>query len=405
LYRELRQLIRAGFIGVSEQKQKLTGLPVEFVCVAVIAAAVLGYFSAFGWILPVWLRAGSHYSHGLLVIGVVLFRLWQDRAHLVDDAVTDRWLVILWLALLGASSVWFISALGGIQLPGALAALAVMWLGLGIVIGRGGVWRLFPYFVLLYSVVPIWHFYLNPTLQAMATEVVNTLLQLFGLVIYMDGNTIVMPDVVFQIVGGCSGLGYLLVALTLSIYLVLTDHIRGVAAALMIASFMGFALISNWIRITLIMLFGYFEGPTHPLIGNHIWFGWAVYGVVFLPVLWFLPPRFVKMSAHNSSKTDAENYQVNRISRTVFFGTVAAVLTLPILAVVINAAIQMRTFEPVLKSPGPGYKKMKLADKTWQPDYPYASVSHLQYFKSKRDKDDIIMFFKLFIKIKVTELK
>ena len=385
-----------GFKGVSEQEQKSTELPVEFVYVAVIAAAILGYFSTFGWMLPAWLRAGSHYSHGLLVIGVVGFRLWQDRTHLIGDAMNNRGLVTLWLALLGASVVWFISALGGIRVPGTFAALAVVWLGISIVIGRGGVWRLFPYFVLLYSVVPIWQPLINPILQAVATKVVNTLLQLLGLTIFMEGNTIVMPDMVFQIVGGCSGLGYLLVALTLSIYLMLTDRIRGLGAALLIASFMGFALLSNWIRITLIMLFGYFEGPTHPLIGNHIWFGWVVYGAIFLPVLWFLPPQFVKISAHISSKTNAESQQIKLISRTVFLGTVAAVLTLPILAVVINAATTLRTIDPVLKSPGPGYEEMKLAVNTWQPEYSSASVTRLQQFQSNQDNDDIVMFFQAF---------
>ena len=382
--------------GVSEQERKSIGLPVEFVYVAVIAAAILGYFSAFDWILPVWLTAGSHYSHGLLVVGVVGFRLWQDKAYLVRDTVNNRWLVVLWFALFVASAVWFVSALGGIRVPGTFAALAVMWLGISIVIGRGGVWRLFPYFVLLYSVVPIWQPLVNPMLQAMATEVVNTLLQLFDLTIYMEGNTIVMPDVVFKIVGGCSGLGYLLVALTLSIYLVLTDRLRGFGAASLIALFMGFALLSNWIRITLIMLFGYFEGPTHPLIGNHIWFGWVVYGAIFLPVLWFLPPRFVKMSAHIPPKINEEGNQVKYVSRAVFFGTVAAVLTLPILAVAINAGTALRTFEPVLKSSISGYVEVELADKTWQPEYPSASVTHLQHFQSVRDRDDIILFFKAF---------
>jgi len=358
-----------------------TVLSPAVVLVVVIAVAVLGYGSAFTWVFPAWLDQGTHYSHGFLVIALVGFRLWQDWALLIARRLRGSSVLRRLLALFGASIVWLFSVLSGIQVPGAVATLAIIWLGAGLAVGQGGVWRLTPYSLLLFSVVPIWHPYANPFLQAIATSVVNAVLQSFNLTIYMEQNTIVMPDVVFEIVGGCSGFGYLLAALTLSAYLALAERLRLIPGLILIGAFAALALLSNWIRITAIMLVGYTQGPAHPLLNDHIWFGWVVFGVIFLPVLWYVPAHLARLPKREATMTRVEAAASEGIPRRILLWTIGTMTVIPAASLLLATSADINLREPVWLEPSVA-SRLHLSVKgnadSWDPQYPSASNTRMQ---------------------------
>lgn len=342
---------------------------------AILAAAILGYGTSFDWLIPIWLDQTSHYSHGFIVIALVGYRLWADRRFIKGEGLNLSSLILISSATLCASVAWLFGELAGIRVPGVFAALTLLWLALSVPAGRGGFWRLSPYFALLFTIIPFWSRILNPPLQNIASTVVNTVLKLFNLTIFVDGNTIFMPEIVFEIVGGCSGLGYVLVAFTLAVYLALDARLSLLRAGVLVTVLVSLAIISNWLRITSIMLVGYFEGPTHPLVYDHVWFGWVVFAIVFIPVLWSLSKRLTNTSLASPKR------EANTRGQGAILWIISLMLLMPILNILLTIG-SYRIPEPKWLSPVTISKVQEPWDpEFWQPHYPYAAADKMSFFE------------------------
>jgi exosortase/archaeosortase family protein len=97
-------------------------------------------------------------------------------------------------------------------------------------------------------------------------------------------GTIVIAD-------GCSGLRYLVIALLIAYLLCLLNRypIKISIMVLIIATFLG--LITNWIRILIIILIGYYTEMQHSLVRDHEFFGWVLFAGILFPAL-YLSPQF-----------------------------------------------------------------------------------------------------------------
>lgn len=134
---------------------------------------------------------------------------------------------------------------------------------------------IFPAFFLVFM-MPIWGG-LVPILQGISTAVVSVLMSLTSIPIYVEGNVISIPNGVFEIAGGCSGLRYFLVSSAISslyIYLYLK---RAKSAAIFAFTALFGALVVNWIRILALILIGYFTNMESSLMQDHNNFGWFLY--------------------------------------------------------------------------------------------------------------------------------
>jgi EpsI family protein len=339
------------------------------------------------WLLESWLDYRGHYSHGLLVVGMVGYLLWGARDRLIGAPLAGLQKYLVLAALLAASLAWFASATAGIKVASTLATLATVWFALAAVLGRGALWRLLPFFALLACTVPIWQPILNPPLQDMATRVVNELLRTLGLTLFMEGNSIVMPDITFEIVGGCSGLGYLFVAFTLAMYLALDSRLKPGSGVLLVLGFCALALLSNWIRIAVIMLIGYEYGPSHRLVSDHLWFGWVVFSVIFFPVI-FLVVRRLPVPARTPIHPDPAIAAGSFMSRRSVAALLATVLLLPMLHGALALHARLTATEPVPIAPDSGHARpapVPLDATPWEPVYPRATRTSVQAFAMTDD--------------------
>ncbi|MEM7099857.1 MAG: exosortase C-terminal domain/associated protein EpsI [Pseudomonadota bacterium] len=344
------------------------------------AAIMLGYAISFSGAALVWADMRGHYSHGFLVVGIVIFRIWQDYQRLSGPRLENNARNAHLLALLACAGIWLASILAGVQSPAMLSALAVAWLGLGIFLGQGALVKLSPHFVLLYLIIPVWQPLLNPPLQDLATTVVNWILQMAGLTIHMDGNTIHMPMIIFEIIGGCSGLGFLFVAVTLAIYVGLTDQLRLEPGLALLGLFSVLALLSNWVRIALIMTVGYHD-PAHSLMDDHAWFGWVVFFAIFVPVIWYLRDPFCNWSERLSRQSAAETEDpqntadaapkpVSNLSKQAWILPGMAILAIPAFYLINYVAIESFGDEPITWSVS--------GDSMFSPDNPLSNDQELE---------------------------
>lgn len=177
-----------------------------------------------------------------------------------------------------------------------LAALAFAWSLGGPLLAR----RLIPAAGMLYFTIPIWlDFYavlpwlptLTQVLQALTTAVTSTLLELSGIPAFIDGNSVELSVGTFEIVEGCSGRAYFLVAIELAYFYCFfaLSNVRhrlvfGAIAAVL-------ALLTNWLRVYIIIVIGYTSDMQHSLVYDHETFGWLLYFLVVVPLLlagrWF----------------------------------------------------------------------------------------------------------------------
>jgi EpsI family protein len=210
-----------------------------------------------------------------------------------------------------------------------MAFLAAAWFAAACAYGTRGAIRLtFPiaYFSLA---LPLWDV-LIPVLQELTSRVVGSVLQYSNIVAHVSGDFVSLRDGTFEIEDGCAGLHYLLVALAGSLLhghverATARERVRNVALAVLLA------LVTNWVRIVVVILHGDATGMRGSLIQNHYWLGWVLFlgaAIVYLLATHLLDrgPRGVRSA--REIRTSAAPRFVNAsgavVAAAVLLGTTA----------------------------------------------------------------------------------
>lgn len=236
-----------------------------------------------------WVQWDTAMAHGIPVMGLFLWLLWRSGAWAREPLLPDRFeRALAALLLLGVGLLWFLARLVNIQLVEQLLVMAALPAAYLLVFGGRTLLRhrlllLFPVFAL-----PVWGS-LNGLLLDGASLVVGELVRWVGIAANIRGNSIYIPYGHILIADGCSGLRYFVIALTLA-YLVayLNGYREGkLFVALAVAGVLG--LLTNWIRIFVLILVGYYTRMESSLMSDHELFGWVLFAVVCLPAIYFAP--------------------------------------------------------------------------------------------------------------------
>ena len=142
----------------------------------------------------------------------------------------------------------------------------------------------------LVFILPFWGL-LVPFLQNLSITAVTYIMSFSGVPTYVEGNFVTIPAGVFEIADGCSGLRYMIVSLaigTLFIFLNIKDTKR---AALFLSLTIFGALLTNWIRITALILIGDYTNMESSLMEDHNTFGWYLF-VPFMFILFWWGNKF-----------------------------------------------------------------------------------------------------------------
>ena len=234
-------------------------------------------------IFDAWLQFRGFHAHGLLMFVGVVYLLWLARDQQAST-LPKYTALACWLTLFGTVGFWIISWGADFQ-PGEIIGLFVyLVLGIALLLGPFGTKVIAPRVAILLFAIPVW-FPFMPLLQSLATFVVSIFLELLNVTAFVTGNVIQLPEGNFEIEGGCSGLSYLLASMSMVSYLSFSEklNIKTTIIAALFALFL--ALLSNWIRITSIVLTGYYFGMDHTLVQEHVTFGWILYFCLFLPTI------------------------------------------------------------------------------------------------------------------------
>lgn len=256
----------------------------HFTVLAVIAAIFFTAFLANPQVIVDW-RTYSFddgtYSHAYLMPLVIGFFFWQAAQQ---QQLQLRWNGLIFVAFLIVLAIFLLFQVAQQNVLGRLVFPLVILAALGSLI-RLNTSLVVPV-TLLWFITPVW-MPLNGILQSFSVSAVTYIMSFTNIPFYVDGNFVEIPSGIFEIADGCSGLRYVIVALALAViycHLNLTKK-RNVVIFFSVA-IIG-SMITNWIRIALLIYIGDYTDMQSSLMDDHNFFGWYIF-IPFVGLLFFV---------------------------------------------------------------------------------------------------------------------
>jgi exosortase len=218
------------------------------------------------------------YQYGLVVAALCLAWLYVAARRLgTRPAQPEPW---AWPGLLAATLGWTVAYLAASDMTHQVLLPVVLWLVIvasaGVAAGRVCAEPI----ACLYLAMPLWD-YLLPFLQRATVVVTEGILHLLGIPAVVLASTVRIPEGSFEIVDGCAGKKYLMVAVTLAVLSGAYCRLSARARWLLTAVAAGLALIFNWLRVLVIVIAGHLTNMQHYLVAkDHIKFGSALFLVL-----------------------------------------------------------------------------------------------------------------------------
>tara|TARA_R110000737_G_scaffold39141_1_gene59026 strand:- start:256 stop:1635 length:1380 start_codon:yes stop_codon:yes gene_type:complete len=238
------------------------------------------------------------YSHSYLIPFIMLY-LYHNLARIGMLQFTDNINIPKMLMLAVSCIVLFLTATAQVSTGYWLAILLVCVASINLLF-RFNWYILFPAALLVF-ILPVWGILVSP-LQSLSTKAVTFIMGFSGIPIYVEEQFITIPAGVFEIAGGCSGLRYLIVSLSISslfIFLYIQNIKR--ASLFLTVAILG-ALLTNWIRITALIVIGDYTDMQSSLMTDHNSFGWYLY-IPFMLMLFYWGNKLANYDLINTVDT------------------------------------------------------------------------------------------------------
>jgi exosortase A len=228
-------------------------------------------------------RDGGTYTHGYLAMAISLYLVYRQRAVLATLTPCPSFIGLLVVA---ASGLLWLAALLMDVITIQIVALLLLIISIAWATLGGQVTRhlLFPLLVICFA-IPIWD-PLPPILQEITTDAVYWVIRVLGVPALREGHLIILPAGRLAIKESCSGMSYLLAALTLGmLYAHLND--QGFWSRICIVMVSGIAaILANMVRVFIVVYLAYKTDMQHPLVNDHFNLGWYLFGgLVFVLLL------------------------------------------------------------------------------------------------------------------------
>lgn len=324
-----------------------------------------------------WVKWDESLSHGIAIIAFFLYSLFKSSPlSTTQDGLGAKLFALT--GLVTVSIIWFTTKITNIYVLEQLSLLGILVFVFATSFGFQTTRQHIILLLLPVFAIPVWD-QLNNTLVNWSAFVVGELVRLMAMPAVIDGNSIFIPDGEIVIADGCSGLRYFTISLAIA-YLIsyLNNYsVKKLALMLLVAAAIG--LITNWLRIFLLVLIGYETKMQSSLMSDHEYFGWLLFAIIAFPAIYFAP--VVKNTAPKKT-----TIQVSLLWVTL---AIVGLAVGPTLSLALNhepktSRIESQlqhNFRPTLESRMPLRIKIEGADKTENAvddDQIYMQINHFQ---------------------------
>jgi EpsI family protein len=244
---------------------------------AALAAAAAAIWPTWPPLVRTWLGMAD-YHHGSLLAVFLAGWLYRRGASLPPAAPRASMTAagLLLATLLG----WLIAWRAASSIGQQIMAPPILWLAVWASCGRPVAARIAAPLACLYFAIPVWELLL-PALQHLTIAVTETALGDLGVPVVINGAFVTIPEGTFQIVEGCAGKRYLIVALTVAALLAGTAGMRWRRALGYLAITAALALLTNWLRVMTVIYAGHVTDMQSYLVAReHVSIGWAMFAVL-----------------------------------------------------------------------------------------------------------------------------
>lgn len=213
------------------------------------------------------------YSHAYLIPFIVVYLFYRINKHgelNYRETISIPALILLIIC----ACILFITSTAQISLLYWLAVLLLLCSTIIFVFNTNiRVASAASYFIFL---LPIWGVLTTP-LQSLSVFAVNIIMGFTTIPVFVEEEFVQIPSGVFEIAGGCSGLRYLLTSLAIStLFSFLYFRTIKNSAIFISVAILG-ALLTNWLRISILIIIGHQTNMTSDLMTDHNMFGWYLY--------------------------------------------------------------------------------------------------------------------------------
>jgi len=266
----------------SDQSSKGWGIASLTIAILLLLILVL-YRETSLYLAGIWAqwRNGS-YGHGFLVLAISLYLVFYQRKALAKLSPCPSFFALVAVAIF--SMIWMSATLADVQVVQSAVLLALIMSVIWAVSGPQVAQRLLFPLLFIGFALPVWS-PLLPFLQAITTDVSFWLARISDVPALRLEHLIILPAGQLLIGESCSGLHYLLAALTLGVLYAYLNYQRLWSRFLIVMIAAGSAIIANILRVFIVVYLAYATGMQHPLVADHLSLGWYLFGGLVLLLL------------------------------------------------------------------------------------------------------------------------
>ena len=274
-------------VNITAQTTAAPALWKKWLPLLLVALLPILFNPSFSSLFHKWTQWSEGLSHGFLLIGIFIYLVYAELPFIYQNCA-KHYTAVIGLGLTFISLCWALFALIDFNLLAELSLIALLFFAVAYIYGPNTAWSQRFLLVIPIFAITLWD-QLNGGLVNLSGLVVGELVRMFGIPAVIDGNSIFIPYGHIVIADGCSGLRYFIIALAMG-YLV--SYLNGyrekqLLPVLLIAALL--ALITNWIRIFILILVGFYTEMQSSLMNDHDLFGWFLFAGICLPALYFAP--------------------------------------------------------------------------------------------------------------------
>lgn len=259
-------------------------IPVGVGLGAIVVAFVVGFLPSIRWMAGEWSASSGVMSHGYLIaaISAVLF------CRAIPEAAASRLKPAWWalIPLAGMSLVWLVGYVATIVAVQTVVLPAMLLTAIAAAFGLGAARRLaFPVLFFYFALPALEH--LQFIFQAITVFAASVLVHLADIPALVEGNFVQIPQGVFEIAGGCSGLSFIVAGVSLAVLYGHLYYDRLSHSLRLVVLTTAVAMIGNWIRVFGIIVVGYRTEMQSPLVEDHLTLGWIMFAIFMVPVFFY----------------------------------------------------------------------------------------------------------------------
>ena len=251
--------------------------------IVLLLLALIFYQQAVLYLISLWNQYETgNYAHGYLVLAISLYLIVRNRGELALLRPCPNYRALP--TVLVASLLWLMAVLVDVNMMQAVALLLLLLAIVWVLLGNQVIRKLsFPILFISFA-IPIW-FPLSPILQNLTADVVFWTIRLMEVPAARQDNMIMLPAGTFSVEEECSGLRYLLAALTLGTLYAYLNYRTLRARVIVVLVSTAAAVLANFMRVFIVVYLGYETDMQHPYVHDHLMLGWYLFGALIVLLL------------------------------------------------------------------------------------------------------------------------